>query len=166
MLAHSVKSYLPHSGLGTWCYPQPLSNVVAASNGSMTSPSLEQIILARFIEEGYLERHIARMKRIYRKRRDILISCLQTHFNDKVRILGDATGLHLVAEFCDVEFTDEVVGDMARAGVRVYPVERHAIRKGYHQNKIIMGYGNLTEEEIEEGVRSLHSQEEMIRNGS
>ena len=40
-------------------------------------------------------------------------------------------------------------------GVRVYPVETHAIAKGRHKNKIIMGYGHLEGKDIEEGVRRL-----------
>jgi GntR family transcriptional regulator / MocR family aminotransferase len=40
------------------------------------SPSLEQLILAQFIEAGHLERSIARMKRIYQKRRKVLITTL------------------------------------------------------------------------------------------
>ncbi len=40
-------------------------------------------------------------------------------------------------------------------GVRVYPVEKHAIEKGRHKNKIILGYGHLGCEEIAEGIRRL-----------
>jgi GntR family transcriptional regulator/MocR family aminotransferase len=47
--------------------------------------------------------------------------------------------------------------DLRRAGVRVYPLELHVICKGHHQNKIFLGYGNLSCEEIEEGVRRIKS---------
>jgi GntR family transcriptional regulator / MocR family aminotransferase len=47
------------------------------------------------------------------------------------------------------------VRNLEEAGVRLYPVERHAIGKGGHQSKVILGYGNLTQEEIEEGVRRI-----------
>ena len=30
-----------------------------------------------------------------------------------------------------------------------------AIRKGYHQGKVILGYGNLTQGEIEEGMKRM-----------
>ncbi len=119
------------------------------------SPSLEQLTLARFIEEGHLERHIMRTRKIYRKRRMAVISVLTTLFPDQVHIHGDATGLHLVAEFPGKEFTEQTLMDLKHAGVRIYPVEIHAIRKGYHLNKVILGYGNLTIEEIEEGVRKM-----------
>jgi len=40
-------------------------------------------------------------------------------------------------------------------GVKVYPVENHAIEKGNYHNRIIIGYGHLKQEEIEEGVERL-----------
>ncbi|SDZ18933.1 GntR family transcriptional regulator / MocR family aminotransferase [Evansella caseinilytica] len=119
------------------------------------TPSLEQIILKRFIEEGYLERHILKMKKLYKKRRDHLISMLTGYFSGKVRISGHTTGLHLIAEFPDMVFTEQLLTKIVHAGVRVYPVEHHAVQKGIHQRKVIIGYGHLQEEEIEEGIKIL-----------
>lgn len=116
------------------------------------SPSLEQLILAQFIESGHLERHIVRMKRVYQKRRHILITQLQRHFSDQVEIVGDATGLHLVARFSQVTFTPETIAAIERTGVRVYPVERHAIAKDQHLHDIILGYGHLSPAQIEQGI--------------
>lgn len=41
------------------------------------------------------------------------------------------------------------------AGVRVYPVERHTISKGNYASHVILGYGNLNEREITEGIRRM-----------
>ncbi|HET8841300.1 MAG TPA: PLP-dependent aminotransferase family protein, partial [Ktedonobacteraceae bacterium] len=119
------------------------------------SPSLEQLILARFIEEGHLEKHIMKMKRVYQRRRGTLIGVLKKHFSDQVEILGDATGLHLVARFPDLVFTPEVISMIERQGVRIYPVETHAIHKGMHLHEIILGYSHLSNEQIEEGILRL-----------
>ncbi len=96
-----------------------------------------------------------RTRKVYRKRRIAVINALTMHFPDQVHIHGDATGLHLVAEFPGKEFTEKALEDLKHAGVRIYPVEIHTIRKGYHRHKVIIGYGNLTIEEIEEGVRRI-----------
>ncbi len=119
------------------------------------SPSLEQLILAQFIEAGYLERHIVRMKRVYQKRRDVLITRLRQHFSDQVEIVGDATGLHLVARFPQVTFTPEIIAAIERAEVQVYPVERHAIVKDRHLHDIILGYGHLSPAQIEQGIERI-----------
>jgi GntR family transcriptional regulator/MocR family aminotransferase len=119
------------------------------------SPVLEQLALAHFIEEGHLEQHIMKMKRIYRKRREALIASLETHLPGQIQIYGDAAGLHIVTEFGGRALTEQTFADWEEAGVRLYPVEQHAIRKGSHQSKVILGYGTLTPEEIEEGVRRI-----------
>jgi GntR family transcriptional regulator/MocR family aminotransferase len=74
-----------------------------------------------FISSGHLERHIVRMRHVYPKRRHVLIAELRRYFQEQVEIIGDATGLHLVARFPRVTFTPEIVAAMPRAGVYVYP---------------------------------------------
>jgi GntR family transcriptional regulator/MocR family aminotransferase len=119
------------------------------------SPSLEQLVLARFIDAGYLERHIAGMKRLYQRRRNILINALNTYFSRQVTTLGDATGLHLVAQFKQMEFSQDTLTAIEREGVRIYPVEQHTINKGAHTDKIILGYSHLAQEQIEQGIKQL-----------
>ncbi|MEH7085481.1 PLP-dependent aminotransferase family protein [Neobacillus drentensis] len=118
------------------------------------SSSLEQLVLARFINEGYLDRHVRNMKKIYRKRRQALVTSLYENFNNPV-ILGQAAGMHLVVELAGVNFNDLLMNWIQNYRVKVYPVEKYAIKKGYHINRIIMGYGSLTVEDIQEGVKRL-----------
>lgn len=119
------------------------------------TPSLDQLVLARFIKEGHLERHISKMKKIYKSRRDFLIHCLNTTFSNKINILGDSTGLHLIVEFKEHHFSKELLEEIQRFEVKIYPVEDHTIEKGKHPNQIILGYGHLSNEEIEEGITRL-----------
>lgn len=121
------------------------------------SSSMDQLILARFINEGYLNRHILKMKKIYKRRRDYLISRLKAAFKEKVRLYGYSTGLHLIAEFPDLVFDSHNLAIIQQMGIKVYPVEEHAIQKGMHAHRLIIGYGHLTLEEIKEGVKRLES---------
>lgn len=119
------------------------------------TPSLNQMLLSRFIEEGLLERHIRKMRKVYMKRREVLRNVLIREFGQSVEISGDSTGLHFIAEFKEVEFTKELIERLYQSNVKVYPVEHHTIQKGIHVNKVILGYGNLREEEIEQGIGRL-----------
>ncbi|MGW9607643.1 MocR-like pyridoxine biosynthesis transcription factor PdxR, partial [Heyndrickxia sporothermodurans] len=110
------------------------------------TPSLEQLTLALFIKEGHLEKHIFRMKKIYRKRRSFLKEQLYNKFGDTVKIHGDSTGLHLVAGFNGIHFTENLLSKIHDQGVKVYPVELHTIKKGIYLNHIILGFGNLEED--------------------
>ncbi len=119
------------------------------------TPSLNQLILSKFIAEDYLERHIMKMKKIYKNRRDFLIQQLKSTFSNTINIFGYFTVLHLIVEFNQVQFTKELLEKIQQLGVKVYPVEDHAIEKGKHYNRIIIGYGHLTTAEIKEGVSRL-----------
>jgi GntR family transcriptional regulator/MocR family aminotransferase len=117
--------------------------------------SFEQITLAKFIEEGHLERHITKMRRVYEKRRKTLIQALVSNFSDTISIHGDSTGLHLIVEFKNIDFSEELLNKVLSNNVRIYSVDTHSYHKGKHLNKIILGYGNVTTEKIIEGITKL-----------
>jgi len=146
----------PALRIGYVVLPQPLVESFRSRKWFMDrhTSSLEQFVLARFIEEGYLNRHVRRMKNIYRQRRETLTDCLKDHFAGAV-ILGQASGMHLVVELRDTEFTDELVEWIRSQGVAVYPAESYALQKGFHTRQIVMGYGGLTTQTIREGVATL-----------
>jgi GntR family transcriptional regulator/MocR family aminotransferase len=72
-----------------------------------------------------------------------------------VRILGEAAGLHLVAEFPGVDFNPELVENIEAAGVSVIPVEELALIKGFHTGQIIIGYAHLSQDEMITGLARL-----------
>lgn len=117
-------------------------------------PSLEQLILTRFMKEGFLDRHIRKMKRIYKQRREALVSNLKKHFPDSM-ILGHSAGMHLVVEIPSVDFNSELLEWISKYSIQIYPVEDYSIIKGLHIHKIVLGYGGLSVEKIEEGVSRL-----------
>lgn len=116
--------------------------------------TLEQLILARFIEEGHLDKHIRKMKKVYHQRRQALVDSLVAAFPD-CTILGQAAGMHLVVELKNLRFDEQCITRIEEQGVRVYPVEEFALVKGRHLHQIVIGYGSLTVDEIREGVARL-----------
>lgn len=82
-------------------------------------------------------------------------TALARTFGDRWAVAGAATGLHLVARFPGLAFDPALTERLEAAGVRVHPVERHAIRQGRYLDQVILGYGNLADSRIEEGVRRL-----------
>lgn len=117
-------------------------------------PIMNQLTLARFITEGHLRKHIADMKKLYRERRNTLIKLLTNSFGNDVTISGDSTGLNLVATIANADF-DETVSQALSLGIRIYPVEEHSIVKGFHRNKLVLGYGNLEQAQLASGIARL-----------
>ena len=64
---------------------------------SSTVSRIDQRILNDFMKNGHFERHLNRMRSLYRARHDELLTRLKP-LRDRFRILGAGTGLHLVLE--------------------------------------------------------------------
>jgi GntR family transcriptional regulator/MocR family aminotransferase len=153
------KMLFPGLRLGYAILPSTL--IAAFTTGKrandLQSPILEQLTLARFIEDGHLGRHIMQMKKVYARRRATIIESLQNAFDNNIQIIGDATGLHLIAQFPSVHFTANVLLQIKEKGVKIYPVEEHAIVPGRWTRHLIFGYGNLSVEQIQDGITKLAS---------
>lgn len=151
------KTLFPSLRLGYIVLPFPLMEQCREWKrlGDHHSNSLNQLTLMRFIESGELERHIVRMKKIYRKRRDTLIARLHEYFPGQIKVRGEMAGMHVVAEFSGVVFTPGLLKEIEKGGVNAIPVEEHAMIKGNHQNQIILGYAHLDPAEIAEGLFQL-----------
>lgn len=151
------KILFPSLRLGYMILPENLLEIAKNIKrlSDIHSNSQNQLILAEFIRDGGLERHISRVKKIYRKRRDKLIECLNREFSNQVEIWGQSTGLHLVAAFKKIKFETELLSKIIASGVKVYPVDEHAFKTGDQLNKLIFGYGHLPEDVIEDGVKKL-----------
>ncbi|MBZ9536450.1 PLP-dependent aminotransferase family protein [Cytobacillus oceanisediminis] len=116
--------------------------------------SLEQLVLAHFIREGYLDRHVRKMKKIYKEKRERLVAAIQQNFHNAT-IIGKSAGMHLVVEIPDIDFHSALIHKMEQFGVKVYPIEQYSLEKGKHKERIVMGYGGLSLEEMEKGVHLL-----------
>jgi GntR family transcriptional regulator / MocR family aminotransferase len=117
----------------------------------------DQLVLARFIRGGYYYRHLLQMKKLYKSRRDHLLKCLGTHQgNLSIKVVGADTGLHLCVRYPGIIFSPALLSELERNGVRVYPVSAHATDPSRYMNTVILGFGMLTHEKIEEGVALLH----------
>lgn len=118
--------------------------------------ALSQYALTAFINSGGLERHIWKMKKLYKRKRAHLMRCLSRNFGDRFTVSGQSAGLHLVAGFPGVTFTEELLACMYERGVKVVSVESYSLcRDGKHAHEIILGYSHLSDEEIAQGVRLL-----------
>ncbi len=120
------------------------------------SALIEQIALKNFIRDGGFERHVFKMKKIYKKKRDILLKSLSDAFGSDVEIFGENAGLHLVARFKNMKFELDDQYNLLHNRILIPSVEKHAIAMGNHGDKLVFGYGNLTCEKIVQGISALN----------
>lgn len=118
--------------------------------------AISQYVLAKFISNGYLEKHIWKMKKIYNTKRNHLIETLKHYFKSDFIIKGQATGLHIVVHFKHVVFSKQLISQIIDAGTIVYPVDEYCLQsKNEHIHEVILGYAHLSLEQISNGIEIL-----------
>jgi GntR family transcriptional regulator/MocR family aminotransferase len=113
----------------------------------------DALAVARFIEAGELERHLARMRRLYRARRDALVALLREELGDVIAIGPAEAGIHLLAGL-PPHVDDMALSRRARQkGMAVAPLSPHY--RGASRPGMLLGFGALDEDKLREGVRRL-----------
>ncbi|MEH1901060.1 MAG: hypothetical protein V7L04_06515 [Nostoc sp.] len=94
------------------------------------------------------------MRSLYEQRRQILVQSLISQFGDRVQILGDNAGMHLMVKI-DTDMSDEViVQDAAQIGLGISAAHPYYLDNS-PGSEFVLGYAELNEQQIEEGVRRL-----------
>lgn len=65
---------------------------------TQSTSKIDQIVLANFMKEGYMLKHLRKIKRIYRKKNLSLAASFKNTFKDKLEIINSDSGLHVVCE--------------------------------------------------------------------
>ncbi len=131
--------------------PHYVSAKALADTGT---PSLEQLVLADFIVEGHLERHVRRARQRTASRRAALLEAIDAELGRGANVLGASAGLHVLVRLPGLDPAD--VPRLRRAcrdlGVGVYPTAPYYSAQPAHA-EVLLGYAALREETIREGIR-------------
>ena len=119
------------------------------------TPVLEQAVLADFLGEGHLERHIRRMRRIYASRREALIESLFRYFGASATVYGDAAGMHAMVRIDDRSVGGLVIEERAIKNKVHLRSARDYYLSGAPPNEFVFGFATLGERSIREGIRRL-----------
>jgi len=128
----------------------------AGRSFSCTVSRIDQQILKLFMERGYYERHLNKMRALYKNKHDILLAEVKQMKCVK-RILGDRSGVHILLRMNPGVPEAERIRQAAQAGVKVYPLSEYCIdgKKGEYDPTILLGYATLTEKEIQKAAEIL-----------
>jgi len=120
---------------------------------SCTVPSFQQYTLARFIDRGHFEKHLNRMRKFYRSRRNRILEALENcPFWEKLTVREENAGLHFLLK-TDTDMTDEVLVQWCRqAGFRV-----QTLGEFYHREvpenargQLVINYSGLSDADLEQ----------------
>ncbi len=122
-----------------------------------TVSNFDQYTLYQFIDRGYLEKHINRMRNYYRIQRDTLLNCIrqQSHY-DKVKIKEENAGLHFLLEVDTKHSDEDLIKRIAEKGIHVSCLSQYFYdRKKAKKHTLIINYSGMEPEKIEDAVDRL-----------
>ncbi|NYI02617.1 PLP-dependent aminotransferase family protein [Cupriavidus plantarum] len=151
------KILFPSLRLGYAIVPEHLVPSFCGARGLMDRhpPSADQHTLAAYIAEGYLDRHIRRVRLIYAERREHLISTIASRIPSSLAWLqpGDQ-GMHLVLWLAAPIDDLAVAAQAMAAGVAVRAVSP-LYAAGNGRPGLILGLGGYTDAQTEAAVDKL-----------
>lgn len=130
-------------------------------NTTITHP--DQLVLARFIDSGDFERHINRMRTLYRRKRDLFLHALSP-YRGKLQISGTDAGLHLLCHVKNGMTETELVENAKNAATKVYGISSYYLtdksgvtpsQSAAPKSTVLLGYASLSDEQIIQGVDAL-----------
>lgn len=124
-----------------------------ASSISCSVPPFDQYILSMFMQEGHFERHLNRMKRIYRQKIELILRELRDH--RRLHLSGYQSGLHMVINIEGVKNAKQVQLDMLKKKVMMPMIQDFYINKQIDIPEFVFGYAHLSEKEIIKVVQAL-----------
>ena len=116
---------------------------------SCTVPSFEQYTLERFLSRGYFEKHINRMRKLYKSIRNRVLKAIEgCRLAGNLTILEEHAGLHFLLQV-KLPLTDaQLTETCRRLGLRVAPLSSYYRFPEENTHCLVINYSGLTEKDL------------------
>jgi GntR family transcriptional regulator/MocR family aminotransferase len=151
------KILFPSLRLGYVVLPESLVSAFCGARALIDRhpPNAEQHVLAAFIAEGHIDRHLRRLRTAYGEQREWLITLLQRLLPRRLGwIQPSDQGMHLLLWLAEELDDREVVMAASTAGVSVRAVSP-MYAEGTGRPGLVLGFGGFTNDQMEAAMRRL-----------
>lgn len=147
------KSIAPAIRMSYMVLPEGLKKIYAekAAFYSCTVSRIDQAVVCEFMQSGCYEKHLNKMRALYKRRHDVLMEELRP-FEDKFEITGENAGIHVLLRSKENISERELIQKALDCGVRVYPLSENEIGSSCERYTVIIGFANTDEKKIKEGI--------------
>ena len=152
------KSIAPSIRISYMALPDRLLDAYAGRGAcfATTVSRVDQRVMERFLREGYFERHLNRMRGIYKSKHDALVNSLRQN-RIPCRIFGEHAGVHLMLRLENGMGEEEARRRAAGSGIRVYGLSEYLRpdSRGACEPALLLGYAGMNCGEIERALELL-----------
>jgi GntR family transcriptional regulator / MocR family aminotransferase len=116
------------------------------------APALDQAVLAEFIADGHLGRHIRRMRRLYAERQASFVKLCRRHLAGLLEVHQADAGMQLIG------WLPEGIDDRAASaclrqhGIVAAPLSAHYICELPERRGLVLGFGGFGEQQMTEAT--------------
>jgi GntR family transcriptional regulator / MocR family aminotransferase len=150
------KTLAPGLRLGWLALPPSMIDGVVQAKvlDDLGCSTIEQLALAWLIETAAYDRHLRKVRRRNRNRRDALIDAVAEHLPE-ARVSGISAGLHALVRLAGAVDRTDLLIKAGQRSLGIYPLSLHMIEPPAETDAIVLGYAGLSESEIKEGIHRL-----------
>lgn len=137
--------------------PKELVSLFHRECGAYNCPvsRLDQQIVTAFMSEGHFDKHLNRMRKIYREKHDVMLSELQK-YPEKVKVHGDYAGLYVIAEVLTGKKEEQMIREAEKKEIYLRPLSvyyKNAEEVG--KPAFLLGFAVPDTETIKRGISLL-----------
>jgi GntR family transcriptional regulator/MocR family aminotransferase len=155
-LGSTGKTLSPGIRIGWVVLPEDLVETVAAElqTSVLHVSGIDQLALADFVRRGEFDRHLRRMRTLYRSRRDALVRALETRL-PRLQVSGIAAGLHVVVELPSAAAEAAARKQAQARGLALATISENTLPGYAGPPGLLIGYGRIAEPAIPLAVDEL-----------
>ncbi|MEY8732784.1 PLP-dependent aminotransferase family protein [Peribacillus frigoritolerans] len=150
------KSLMPSIRISYMVLPAPLLQMhqQELSFYHSTVSRIDQHVLTQFMKEGDFEKHLNRMRKVYRRKLEKVIDLFKPH--QQIKIIGERSGLHIVLIVKNGMDEKTLIQKANEDHIKIYGLSTYSIEKiDEHPPKIILGFAGIPESELEKAIHLL-----------
>ena len=123
---------------------------------SATVPRMDQHLLTNFMEDGYFAKHLNKMRKIYKRKLEIITKTIM-QYEPTVTISGEQAGMHILLTIRTNKTEVELVNLAQQADIRIYGLQEYISTELEEKTapKLVLGFGGLKVEEVASSIHQL-----------